>query len=76
MTHDEIIAMMQEDIEMNDNLEVKEYKLMYLWGVWITAEKIYAENDKEAVFDAESHIRRNGLQYALWQGNRCVKLYK
>lgn len=75
MTREEIITMMKEGVQMNEHLEVKEYRLMYLFGAWVTAEKICAENDKEAIYDAEAYKRKNGLQYALWQGNRCVKRY-
>lgn len=57
-------------------MKVKNYKLMYLYGAWITAANIYAETDAEAIFDAEDELknkRAKQLRYALWDGNRMVK---
>lgn len=55
----------------------KEYRLMYFFGTWITAECIYAESDEEAVFDADSNpkIASDTLRYALFKGNNIIKMY-
>lgn len=61
--------------------EVQEYRLMYLFGAWVTDDTIFAETDEEAIFDADAafsekknlHHWRYGV--ALWQGNRMVKEY-
>ena len=55
--------------------DVKEYRLMYMFGAWVTSAVICAENDKEAIFDAKCELGNraaNGLRYALFQGNRMV----
>lgn len=59
---------------------MREYRLMYLFGVWITSSKIYAETDKEAIFDADcemANIKPSGLYYALWdiKAKKIVKSY-
>lgn len=53
-----------------------EYRIMYLFGSWITAKVIYAETDKEAMHDFEEYMqgRNTGLEYALWMGNRRLTL--
>lgn len=58
----------------------KTYKLMYFFGAWITKEVIAAENDAEAIFDADRTFAdsrlsewKNGV--ALFCGNRKVKQY-
>ena len=70
-------------ITMNITLSTptfKTYKLMYFFGAWITKEVIAAENDAEAVFDADHTFAdsrlsewKNGV--ALFCGNRKVKQY-
>lgn len=57
---------------------VKEYRLMYFYGVWATSRKFYAETDAEAIFDADADFPEDLHKWtgvALWQGNRCVKTY-
>lgn len=62
-------------------LSVKEYRLMYLWGAWITEARIYAETDEEAIFDSDKVFKeKESLQnwkmgVALVQKNRFVKRY-
>ena len=58
----------------------REYRLMYLFGAWVTKEVIIAESDAEAVFDADMTFASSNLgnrQYgvALFCGNRKVKKY-
>ena len=60
--------------------DFKEYKLMYFFGTWMTKEVIIAENDNEAIFDANASFagsRLAGWNYdvALFCGNRKVKQY-
>lgn len=68
------------NIQLSD-FTVQEYKLMYLCGAWMTAAKIYAEDDEEAIFDAdEAFLEKKGLRnwpygVVLFQGNRRVKTY-
>ena len=69
------------DSEKSQTPEVKEYKLKYLWGAWITKETIYAETDEEAIFDADEIFKEdktlhnwNGV--ALVQDNRFIKNYR
>lgn len=57
--------------------EVKtyEYKLMYMFDAWVTAEVIIAECDEEAIFDATEHAGKlAGWKHgvALFRGNRLV----
>ena len=60
---------------------VKEYRLMYLWGAWITEARIYAESDEEAihdsdeVFDGNESLKNWKMGVALVQENRFVKRY-
>lgn len=61
------------DVKLNDNLQTYEYTLMYYYGCWVTKMKIYAENDAEAIYDAEHSGLSPKLTYALFQGNRKVK---
>ena len=61
--------------------KMKEYRLRYFFGTWVTKSIIPAECDKEAIFDADevySESNINNWQYpvALWCGNRKVKSYK
>lgn len=60
--------------------QTREYRLMYLFGAWVTKEVIYAESDAEAVFDADMTFASSNLgnwRYgvALFCGNRMVKHY-
>lgn len=71
---------------------MKEYRLMYQFGGWVTAIRLFAENDDEAIFDADleyyfptsEFTLRNGTNdlrnwfkgVALFCGNRLVKRYK
>ena len=60
---------------------IKEYKLMYLWGAWVTHAKIYAETDEEAIHDADIEFAKSGLPgwpygVALFCEKRKVKTYK
>mgnify|MGYP006974329139 CR=1 FL=1 len=64
--------MTQEMKEYCKSLGIKEYRLMYFFGCWITSQKIYAENDAEAIHDANEIVRSPMFRYALWQGNRKV----
>ena len=64
-------------VNTNREVEFKEYKLMYFFGVWHTNCKLYAENDSEAIYDADRCVKvaNDKLDYALWCGNRKVKEY-
>ena len=61
--------------------KTKEYRLRYFFGTWMTSSIIFAENDAEAIHDADEVYNRNGnladWQYpvALFCGNRKVKEY-
>ena len=62
------------------NINVKEYRLMYLFGAWVTKEVIIAETDNEAIFDADEAFANSNLAnwkygVALFCGNRKVKQY-
>lgn len=68
------------NVEINEQVSTKEYRLMYFFGTWVTKEIIYAENDKEAIFDADMTMEYDSLRnweksVALWCGNRKVKSY-
>lgn len=59
---------------------LSEYRLMYLFGAWITHEVICAESDAEAIFDADASFTQSRLQnwkhgVALFKGNKRVKTY-
>lgn len=56
----------------------KEYRLMYLFGAWITSKRFFAENDEEAIFDADGEKKKalGKFEYALFCGTRKVKSYK
>ena len=62
--------------------KMKEYRLRYFFGTWLTSSIIIAENDAEAIHDCDEVYNENGnlanWQYpvALWCGNRKVKSYK
>lgn len=64
------------NIQLNENLTTYEYRVMYFFGCWMTAQKIYAENDAEALFDAQDVAMKADLRYALFCGNRKVKELK
>ena len=57
---------------------MKEYRVMYFFGTWITKSVIPAECDKEAIFDAKEDadsLMAKGFKVALFCGNRQVKSY-
>lgn len=59
----------------------REYRLMYMYGAWVTKSVIYAENDAEAIFDADMDFSDSQLGewkhgVALFCGNRMVKSYR
>ena len=69
---------------------VKEYRLMYFTGVWVTSKKFACESDAEAIYNAENptewdnyesaarlaeKIKKAGWGVALFCGNRKVKEY-
>lgn len=52
-----------------------------MFGAWVTKEVIVAENDMEAIFDADKTFANSNLanwkyEVALFCGNRKVKQYK
>lgn len=65
---------------MITDLHIYEYRVMsYYMGAWWTKFKIYAETDKEAIFDADNYVSEKGTQgyrTALCFGNRFVKRYQ
>lgn len=65
-----------EQVTMS-NVQTREYRLMYYFGVWMTSERIYAESDAEAIYDADHAEKKaiDKLVYALWCGKRMVKRY-
>ena len=66
-------------ININSNPNIREYRVMYLFGAWVTKEIIFAESDDEAKFDAaESAESLKNWPYAvaLFCGNRKVVSYK
>lgn len=70
-----------EPVEVSELPNVKEYRLMYLFGAWVCDRRIYAETDAEAVHDAdEAYQEAENLHtwhgVALVQGNRFVKMYR
>jgi len=57
---------------------VKEYRVMYFFGAWVTKSVIPAESDKEAIFDAQddaASLMQKGFKVALFCGNRKVMSY-
>lgn len=67
-----------EAVEVSENLKVKEYRLMYLFGAWVCHSRIYAEDDAEAIHDAmddyvTSTLPRWSHRVALWEGSRLVE---
>lgn len=71
-----------EPVEVSELPNVKEYRLMYMFGPWVLHSRIYAETDAEAVHDAdEAYQEAENLHkwphgVALLQGNRFVKMYR
>lgn len=70
-----------EAVEVSELPNVKEYRLMYMFGAWVCDRRIYAETDVEAVHDAdEAYQEAENLHtwhgVALVQGNRFVKMYR
>ena len=68
-------------MKSQENLKVSEYKLMYMFGGWVTKEVICAECDKEAIYDADTTFNSSKLvnwpySVALWKGNTIVKSYR
>ena len=66
-------------ITLSSNLKVRKYKVMYLFGAWVTKETIYAESDAEAKFDARESaesLKNWPYRVALFCGNRLVESYK
>ena len=68
------------NVAINTNLTTNEYRLMYLWGAWVTQAVIVAENDAEAIYDANEAFANSRLAnwrygVALFCGNRKVKEY-
>ncbi len=61
----------------SDGVRVKEYRLMYLFGAWVTSDVLHAESDAEAIHDADElpRVASDKLQYVLFCGNRRVKTY-
>ena len=62
-------------------LKLREYRLMYFYGAWITKERFAAETDAEAIFDADatfnnSHLKNWAHGVALFRGNKRVKTYR
>ena len=67
-----------EAVEVSELPEVKEYRLMYLFGAWVCHSRIYAETDAEAIHDAmddymTSTLPRYSHRVALWEGSRLVR---
>ena len=61
--------------------DVKEYRLMYLFGAWVGHSRVYAETDAEAIHDAtddyiSSTLPRWPYRVALWEGSRLVHVFK
>jgi len=63
---------------METAVNMREYRIMYFFGIWITKAKIYAETDAEAIFDAQEYadeLRHWQYDVALFCGNRRVMSY-
>ena len=70
-----------EAVEVTENPDVKEYRLMYLFGAWVCHSRVYAETDGEAIEDATddyltSTLPRWPYRVALWDGSRLVHEFK
>lgn len=66
-------------ININSNPTTREYRVMYLFGAWVTKEVIFAESDEEAKFDAAAaaeSLKNWPYAVALFCGNRKVVSYK
>ena len=66
-----------QNIKVSEEINTKEYRLVYCYGIWYTAEKIFAESDAEAIFDADNNprIANDKLEYRLICGNKTIKTY-
>ena len=66
-----------QNIKVSETISTKEYRLVYCYGIWYTAEKIFAESDAEAIFDADNNprIANDKLEYRLICGNKTIKTY-
>lgn len=67
--------------EYRKQLNIKEYRLMYIFGGWVTREVICAQDDNEAIFDSDESFRNSRLHnwphgVALFQNGRMVKRYR
>ena len=63
----------------NQANNLKTYKVMYFFGVWISKATFAAESDNEAIFDAQEYtesLKNWNYPVALFCGNRKVKAYK
>lgn len=70
-----------EAVEVSECPDVKEYRLMYLFGAWVGHSRVYAETDAEAIEDATgdyltSTLPRWPYRVALWDGSRLVHEFK
>ena len=71
-------SQISDDVEACQLPEVKEYRLMYLFGAWVCHCRIYAETDDEAIHDAmdeyiTSSLPRWPYRVALWEDSRLVR---
>ncbi len=74
-----IFEIMQE-VKMSEPT-FKTYKVMYKFGAWVTKATFAAENDTEAIHDADEIFNASGLQnwahgVALFSGNKMIKQYR
>lgn len=70
-----------EAVEVSGCPDVKEYRLMYLFGAWVGHSRVYAETDAEAIEDATddyltSTLPRWPYSVALFDGSRLVHEFK
>lgn len=73
MTQEDITKIFSGEVKLNGNLQTFEYVLAYHYGCWVTKMRIYAENDAEAIYDAEHSGLCPKLTYRLYCGERVVK---
>lgn len=74
------IKMLNNKINITER-EYKTYRLMYLFGAWVTKAEWSCESDDEAIYDATACYgasKLSGWAYsvALFEGSRMVKLFK
>ena len=79
MTHT-IDTINQIKVNELSNPTFKAYRVRYYcFGSWVPKETFSAESDAEAIFDANMIVAnapaKDKLTYALFQGNRKVKIY-